>query len=635
MSADEPDPRTPDRNPWEVLRALDREYGLSRGQRAILDTWRTLDLRRLWRVLGHSLLVGVFAGLVAAAFFYALEWAQYLLLSELAHVPVPVARGEQGITPARTPGEMVVVATLLLPAAGGLLVGLLGRYVAPEAQGPGGDAFIEAFHLRAGLIRKRVPIVKAIASLLTIGTGGSAGREGPTMHVGAGVGSALAQALRLDVRERRILIVAGAAAGTGAIFRTPLGAALFAVEALYRDDFETDAVIPSVLASVTSYSVFTTIFGQGHLFMTAADYPFEPLALPCFGLMAVGLSLFGAAYVRLRHRTTELFEQLRIPAPLKPALGGLLLGALALFLPEILGVGYGWVQGAIEMRGGAWISMDMDGVWLLLGLAAAKMLATALTTSSGGSGGDFGPSLVIGGLAGGGFGLLFHLMLPGVVPDPGAFVLVGMGAFVGGIGHVPVSSLIMVCEMTGSYDLLVPLMLVEGITFVLLRPVAIYRKQLPARLDSPAHRDEVTVDILESVVVRDVYERGAALDHVRPDAHLREVLRVLSGSDYPALLVRDDGDRPIGVVSLDTLQVTLLEDGLEDLMVAADLMVKLAPLRLDDDLHHALHAFLGCGARALPVVDESGAEVGVLAQVAVTRAYDTALDARLRETAPP
>jgi len=612
--------------PWRRF----RDAGLLGSQRALLYTWQTLELRRLWRVLLHSLLVGALAGLLACLFFAAIEWMQHVCLRLVANVVIPPPGGEVGVTPDTTAGPVRPWAVVLVPTLGGLLVGLLVHYFAPEARGPGGDAVIDAFHNRGGIVRKRVPLMKTIASLLTLGTGGSAGREGPTMQASAGVGSVLAQVLRLGPRERRILMIAGAAAGMGAIFRTPLGAALYAVEVLYRDDFESDAIIPCILASVTGYSIFTTVFGVGHLFSTADDYPFIPGALPLYGVMAIGLSLLGALYVRMRHLSEDrLFGPMRLRPWLKPALGGLLLGLLALVVPQALGAGYGWAQGAITVHD--WVPMSWKGAGLLLGLAVAKMVATSFTISSGGSGGDFGPSLVIGGLAGGGFGLLFHLAAPELVPDPGPFALVGMGAFFGGIAHVPVSSLIIVCEMTGSYDLLVPLMLAEGITFVLLRRVAIYRRQLRSRMDSPAHRDEVTVDILESIRVADVFDRGATLAEVQARDSLRDVLRMLSGATHPAVLVRDARGRLVGEISLDAIQAALVEDGLDG-VVAADVMAELPRLSPDQDLHTALHHFLVSGATVLPVIDAEAPDqpiVGLLTQAQVTRAYDAAIERRL------
>lgn len=446
------------------------------------------------------------------------------------------------------------------------------------------------------------------------------------MQIAAGMGSSLARRLRLSARERRILVVAGAAAATGAIFQIPLGGAIFAVEILYRDDFETDALVPSILASVTAYSIFTTLHGQGHLLETAAQYPFDAKALPLYALMAIGLSVVGVVWVKVRHGAQDrVFGRMRrVPRWLLPAVGGLMLGVLALAVPQALGAGYGLAQGAILQAD--WIPDGHLGWLALLGLAGVEIIATSISLGSGASGGEFGPTLVIGGLVGGAFGLVFHSAMPSLVPAPGAFALVGMGALLGGVAHVPVSSLILVCELAGSYDLLVPLMLAEGVTFVLLRRVYLYRQQVPNRLESPAHRHE-SHDLLESIAVEEVYRRGERLRSVPPTATLREVMRSLAESDEPALLVESDG-RCCGMIALDAMQGVLAEDGVEAVALAADVMVPVARLTPRSDLHDALRAFLETGSHALPVL-EGDAVVGLITQDDVTLAYERAADERL------
>ena len=608
---------------------------LTRDTRRFLAPWRAMDMRRLGRVLVHSVLVGALAGGVACVFFYALEWSEYLLQGQLAgHFPVK-PDGEVHITPhhdgtARPNGLILLLITTL----GGAVCGFLVQRFAPEARGPGSDAYIDALHNRRGLIPGRVPVVKMLASLVTIASGGSAGREGPAMQTCSGIGSVLSGWLRLNDHERRILVVAGAAAGTGAIFRTPLGAALYAVEVLYRDDFESDAIVPAIIASVTGYSIFTTVYGPGHLFGTADSYAFSPLLLPLYAVMALGVSAFGIAFVALRDALNKhLFNRLRgrWPAWLVPAFGGALLGLMALFVPQALGTGYGLVQGAI--LDAEWIPEDR-GYLLLWGFAAAKIVSTCLTIGSGGSGGEFGPALVIGGLAGGGFGLLFQSWLPGASVQPGAFALVGMGTLFGGVAHAPISSLIMVCEMTGSYDLLVPLMLAEGVAFVLLRNVKLFGAQVGTRVDSPAHRDEHTVDVLESISVSDVFEEGERLPVVRPSDNLRQILLVIAGANYPGIAVQQDDGALVGLISLDAVQGSILDPDLVDLAVAADVMMRPEVVQLDANLHDVLHAFLISGMSVLPVVEPGNHgdgynPIGLVSQLNVTRAYDRAVAKRL------
>src|SRR5205823_11541700 len=184
----------------------------------------------------------------------------------------------------------------IVPAVGALASGMISE-LAPETRGGGGDAMINAFHRQDGVVRKRVAWVKGLASIFTLGTGGSGGREGPTMQIGGALGSTCAWLLRVDARERRILMVSGVAAGIAAVFRTPLGAALLAVEVLYRDDFEADALIPAVLASVVAYSVVITIFGESTLFAQPSRFPFVPAHLWLYGLMAILVTLLATLFV--------------------------------------------------------------------------------------------------------------------------------------------------------------------------------------------------------------------------------------------------------------------------------------------------------------------------------------------------
>src|ERR1700677_397466 len=236
-----------------------------------------LELQILGGMLLHSALVGAAADLLGSIFFAGVEAMQRIGLESLTGY-VPLRAAGEGIL-----GEVAAVTKfrpwllLIFPAIGALLAGIISTWLAPETRGGGSDAIIEAFHRNRGLVRKRVPFVKAVVSILTLGSGGSGGREGPTMQMGGAIGSLVGQMLRVTDRERRILLVAGTAAGMAAVFRTPLGAALLAVEILHRDDFESDAIVPSVLASVVAYSVFIAFFGEATLFGHLHHYPFIPV----------------------------------------------------------------------------------------------------------------------------------------------------------------------------------------------------------------------------------------------------------------------------------------------------------------------------------------------------------------------
>ncbi|HID24441.1 MAG TPA: chloride channel protein, partial [Planctomycetaceae bacterium] len=438
------------------------------------------DVEATGRLILYSPLVGVVAGLGAVAFYYLLTLLQRLAMGLAMGYWPPAAGSEPAWHEPQMPGCWWAV--LLIPTIGGLVCGLIVYTFAPEAEGHGTDAMVRAFHRLRGRIRARVPFIKTIASIVTIGTGGSAGREGPIAQIGAGFGSFLAERIGLPERDRRLLMIAGAAGGIGAIFRAPLGGALFVSEVLYSSTaIEFEAFVPSVISSIIAYTIFAAVFGHGFAFATPAHLTFNsPAELPFYLVFALVCSVVGFAYVQvfygLRNR---LFRPLPIPDKVKPALGGLGLGLLALWLPHVMAGGYGWIQQALD---------GSLPIRLMLLLMLAKIAATSLTISSGGSGGVFAPSLFIGAMLGGAFGKLCHELFPGAVPQPGAFVLVGMGGFFAGVAKVPLTALLMVCEMSGSYGLLVPLMLVSVVNVALLSSRwTLYEEQVRTLVDSPAH----------------------------------------------------------------------------------------------------------------------------------------------------
>lgn len=591
-----------------------------------------IDLRLLGRTLLHAAVVGAAAGLLGSLFYLALEHTQLLLLHDLAGYHALRAYGER---PLGAPGRPFRPWLLwLIPAVGALLGGLLAATFAPETQGGGGDAMIEAFHRKGGVIRRRVVLVKGLASMLTLGAGGSGGREGPTMQIGAAIGSLVGRYLKVEARERRILLVAGCAAGMSAVFRTPLGAALIAVEILYRDDFESDALIPALLASVVSYSIFISFFGESTLFAHAAHYALVPRQLPLYAAMAVVVALAASAFIstlRLVQRTSARWP---IPAWGRPAIGGLGVGVLATVVvvvigPRIdevgqgfgiLGGGYGAAQLAIV--GGGWLPAGWRAVELLLVLGILKIIVTSLTVGTGGSAGDFGPSLVMGGLFGGAFGYAAQLLTHDPNLDPGAFALVGMGTFYGGIAHVPVSSLVMVCELAGSYELMVPLMLAEGIAFVALRNRSLYPAQVPSKRESPAHAQEVAIDLLSRRSVAEVLDRARAFVTFVAKTDTRTVRSEATRHPWQTIfpVLADDGAL-LGVIDPGVLRMLGEEHDLDAVAVAADVMRPPCGIEIAATLRDALERMIELGVRELPVLDGRGRLAGLLDELEVTRSY--------------
>ncbi|MCU0692771.1 MAG: chloride channel protein [Polyangiaceae bacterium] len=367
-------------------------------------------------IIAYSVLVGLFSGAGAVAFFYALEWVTHVAFSQGAGVALAGPAGENLFE--GQPGPWRPWLFFLLPIAGGLVSGLIVYTWAPEAEGHGTDAMIEAFHKKRGLIRTRVPFLKAAATIATLGTGGCAGREGPIAQIGAGLGSWLAVRFGLTTRERRVLLLAGTAGGLGAIFRSPLGGALTAVEILYREDFESEALLPSIISSVTAYAVFSSVFGYDHIFALPEELVFRnPVELVFYAILGVVCIPVGILYIRLFYGARDrVFRPLPIPKHVKPMLGGLGVALLGLALPQVYGAGWGQIQLAL---------FGQLSLGVMLALVFGKIAATSLTIGSGGSGGVFGPTLFIGGMLGGAIGLAAHRFFPHIVTQPGAYVLVG------------------------------------------------------------------------------------------------------------------------------------------------------------------------------------------------------------------
>ncbi len=432
-----------------------------------------------WIVL--SLMIGVVSGLGAVVLQWGIDTVNHAALLQLAGFATPGLPNEGGQLAQQYLPQYRWWRLLLVTTLGGLVTGFIVYTLAPEAEGHGTDAMIRAFHREGGYIRPRVPLVKIIASAVTLGTGGSGGREGPIAQIGSGFGSWLATAFRVSDYERRIMVLAGAAGGIGAIFRAPLGGALVVCELLYRNmQFEHDAVIPALLTAVVGYTVYALFNGWSPMFQTSSTVFDHPENLLVYLVLGVCVAALGWLYVKVFYGMRDhVFSHLPIPRHFRPAVGGLLTGLVGLVAPQAISLGYGWVQ--LGMMSQLRFTDYVAG-------ALGKIVATAFTISSGGSGGVFGPAVVIGGFTGGAVGTAFSHLLPGWHLEAQAFILVGMAAFFGGAAKAPIGALLMISEMTLGYGLLVPLMLTCAIAVMLVpRHVSIYEEQVDSMLQSPAH----------------------------------------------------------------------------------------------------------------------------------------------------
>jgi len=596
-----------------------------------IETLRALELRSTGKWFLLAVIVGVVAGGGAVALQLLGQVIQHFALAELTGFEPGGAAGEHTLFQ-ETVTPFLPWALVAVMALGGLVSGLLVYSCAPEASGPGTNAVIDSFHNQRGEVRGRVPIIKTLASAITLGTGGSAGREGPVAQIGAGLGAFLANQMKLSARDRRIMLAAGMGAGVGAMFRAPLAGALFAGEILYSDaDLEADVIVPSAVSSTVAYCVyglslppsirFTPLFGQNIPFKVASLLELLP-----YTAMALALAAAAVLYIKTFTGMQQLFKKLPVPH-LHPMIGALLAGSTGLALYyglecdarvlAVLGSGYGILQEAFT-------SAASLSVGLLLLVALAKILTTSLTISSGGSGGVFGPSIVIGGCLGAAIGKLFHAWLPDVIVQPEAFAIVGMAGFFAGAARAPFSTILMVTEITGNYKLLLPTMWVSTLCFLLGSRWTLYDRQVPSRLDSPAHRGDFLVDVLEGMRVAAVYQAGRKLIEIHEGTSLNEIVHTLAKTAQRYFPVVDSEGGMVGIFSAEDVRGYLYDDAIWQLADASDVMVtRVITVTPDDDLNTALTCFTALNIDELPVVspDDPQQLLGMLRRKELIGAY--------------
>ncbi len=565
-----------------------------------------------WVLVG--LAIGVIAGVGSLALYEAISLVSTYLLTGVTGINLPT-EAIGGQTAAFSFGTYK---RLLIPVStviGGLISGFLVYRFAPEAEGHGTDAAISAFHYNNGKIRRRIPIIKLVSSAVTIGSGGSAGREGPTAQIAAGFGSFVADAFKMSNHDRRIAMAAGIGAGIGSIFMAPLGGALLSTEILYRQDFEVEALIPSIIASITGFLIFGFPFDYTPLFSIPGSTVLgfsNPVALAIYLAAGILAGLGGVLYVKTFYGVQTLFMRMRrVPKYFRPAIGALIVGIVAIWFPQILGLGYGWIQ-LIFFQNLYYLPF-----YILIILFFLKIIATSLTIGSGGSGGVFAPGIVTGAFLGAAFGLLIHPFFPFL--NVTEITIVTMIAFFGGIAKAPISVMIMGTEMTGGFGLFLPLMLATTVSyFVSGSKNSIYKAQVKNREASPAHREEYEKPVMDQVSVYDAMVTD--YPSTGPDKTLREVVALLR-STKTKMIVVEDNHRLLGTLSIENLTQEL---DLSTVKVSEAMTSESATITQDENIHVALDMLTKTTSGKLVVVDSKDREkvLGTIGFADVAEAYN-------------
>jgi CIC family chloride channel protein len=552
-----------------------------------------------------AIAIGILAGYGAVGFHHFIQWVQWLFYQN-SHDFLQFSE--------TVPWYLVV----LLPALGGLIVGLLVHYGAREAKGHGVPEVMEAMVLREGRIRKRVALVKILASAVCIGSGGSTGREGPMVQIGSSIGSTVGQVFRVKRPLQRTMVGCGAAAGIAATFNAPIAGVLFALEILIGD-FGLTAFSPVVLSSVTATTISRHFFGDLPTFIVP-EYEVHSLWEFCiYPFLGITCGLAAQAFIAVLYKFEDGFEALKMPDWIKPALGGALLGIIIIRFPQAFGVGYGAMNLALTSKLPA---------MLLFALIWVKILATSLSIGSGGSGGIFAPSLFIGTMTGGFFGWAAGALFPGVTAAPGAYALVAMGGLVAGTTHAPITAILIIFEMTNDYKIILPLMMTCIIATLVsssLRRASIYTIKLLRR----------GIDIsggMEQNILRDLrvgqFMNGTVAT-APESATLGTILELFKVKNASYLHIVDASNLLSGIISFRDIRAILGDDPqLRDLVIARDIattpVIAVTP---EDNIRQALQVMSDKGISQLPVVSQNNPRVliGTLRQKDVVSAYDRAI----------
>ncbi|MBD3162467.1 MAG: CBS domain-containing protein [Candidatus Eisenbacteria bacterium] len=505
---------------------------------------------------------------------------------------------------------------MAVPAAGGLLVGLIVKFLAPEAKGHGVPEVMNAVARNGGVIRPIVAVAKSFASAISIGTGGSVGREGPIVQIGSALGSTLGRILRLSTRRIRTCVGCGAAAGIAATFNAPIAGAFFAGEVILGG-FAFGAFGSVVISSVTATVIARSLLGDVPAFVIPAYSIVSPAEMLTYAALGLLAGAGAVVFVQVLFWFEELSDRLRtIPGFIQPVIGGALIGAFGLLFPEVMGVGYDTITDALTAK---------LGLAMMVILLFAKIFATSLTLGSGGSGGVFAPSLFMGAALGGAVGRIAQQILPWSMASPGAYAVVGMGAMVAATTHAPITAILIIFEMTGDYRVILGLMIsciLGTLVAQRIRRESIYTIKLSRRgIDLHAGQE---VNVLRSLRVRDIARRE--VETVPRHASVEDLYRRMVDSRHYEFFVVDANEDLQGVVSVDDLRHLLPHlENLKRITIAEDIMTRpVLFVREEDTLDYAMHQLGKGNFEELPVLPSgtSMRPIGTIQRHDVIKAYN-------------
>jgi CIC family chloride channel protein len=555
---------------------------------------RRLSYFEKWALIG--LLVGIIAGTSSIAVFYLLRLVEYAFLVKGVGTALPAPLGEGGSVVYR----YIALRPYLLPitvATGAFISGILIRF-SSSASGNGTDKTIEAFHYKQGKFDKIGWLVKLFASAFTIGGGGSAGREGPEAFISAGLSSNVSGLLKISPEDRRKIVAVAMGAGIGTIFKSPIAGALLSAELLYHRDFEYEVIFPSLIASAVGYMIFGLAVGYGPIFGIYI-YTFSISQVPLFIVLGLLCGAFAILYVKSMFGFEKIFGMLRAPLAVRAAIGGLVVGIIGVFFPEIISVGYGWMNIIMLGKTNELVGLGLTPILILILLPFLKILATSLTIGSGGSGGEFAPGIMIGGLVGAVFGVLLNMAFGSsysLVP----YAVIGMAALFGAAANAPISVMIMAIEMGGSIELLPPAMLASVASYLIAWKFSLYHSQLPTRRDSPAHTQEYSIPLLSKIKVEDVSIKNI---FVNLNLTVNEAIKKMKMEGMESIPVVDLNGKFVGIVRLPDLTAA---------RTLSEKIIKGTPyVRPESTLEQAWEALATSRSSWVPVVKD-GRFVGII-----------------------